>query len=109
MAAAITPESAWNPDRFPNLETVVGQRMWPTPTAHNAQECASPSEFDRNTPTLAAQAAGGPLTLPMILNPVWVEWLQGWPMGWTDLKPLATDSVQKWWHAHGGCSHEAHD
>jgi hypothetical protein len=33
MAATITPESAWNPKRFPNLETVVGQRMWPTPTA----------------------------------------------------------------------------
>jgi DNA (cytosine-5)-methyltransferase 1 len=108
MAAAITPESSWNPDRFPNLETVVGQRMWPTPTAHNAQECASPSEFGRNTPTtLAAQAAGGPLTLPMILNPVWVEWLQGWPMGWTDLKPLATANVAKWSLAHGGCSHEA--
>lgn len=84
----------------------VKLRMWPTPTAHNAQECASPSEFDRNTPTLAAQAAGGPLTQPMILNPEWVEWLQGWPMGWTDLKPLATASVQKWLHAHGGYSHD---
>jgi hypothetical protein len=25
------------------------------------------------------------------LNPTWVEWLMGWPPGWTDLKPLATD------------------
>lgn len=25
------------------------------------------------------------------LNPEWVEWLMGWPIGWTDLKPLATD------------------
>jgi hypothetical protein len=25
------------------------------------------------------------------LNPQWVEWLMGWPLGWTDLKPLATD------------------
>ena len=33
MAATITPESVWNPKRFPNLETVVRQRMWPTPTA----------------------------------------------------------------------------
>jgi len=24
------------------------------------------------------------------LNPTWVEWLMGWPLGWTDLKPLAT-------------------
>jgi DNA (cytosine-5)-methyltransferase 1 len=25
------------------------------------------------------------------LNPMWVEWLMGWPLGMTDLKPLATD------------------
>ena len=33
------------------------------------------------------------------LNPAWVEWLMGWPIGWTDLKPLATDkfrNVQQW-------------
>jgi site-specific DNA-cytosine methylase len=33
------------------------------------------------------------------LNPSWVEWLMGWPIGWTDLKPLVTDkfhSVQLW-------------
>ena len=25
------------------------------------------------------------------LNPTWVEWLMGWPLEWTDLKPLAMD------------------
>ena len=33
------------------------------------------------------------------LNPAWVEWLMGWPIGWTDLKPLETDryrNVQQW-------------
>jgi len=25
------------------------------------------------------------------LNPTWVEWLMGWPLGWTDLKPLVMD------------------
>jgi DNA (cytosine-5)-methyltransferase 1 len=25
------------------------------------------------------------------LNPMWVEWLMGWPLGWTDLKPLGMD------------------
>ena len=24
-------------------------------------------------------------------NPMWCEWLMGWPMGWTDLKPLGMD------------------
>jgi hypothetical protein len=57
---------------------------WPTPTAHMAKETNAPSEHLRNTPTLTAQAGGS-------LNPTWVEWLMGWPLGWTDLKPSATD------------------
>ena len=28
------------------------------------------------------------------LNPTWVEWLIGWPLGWTDLKPLGMDKCQ---------------
>ena len=60
------------------LATAV--RQWPTPTAHNAKETNAPSESARNTPTLAAQAGGS-------LNPDWVEWLMGWPIGHTALKP----------------------
>jgi len=25
------------------------------------------------------------------INPQWLEWLMGWPIGWTELKPLETD------------------
>jgi hypothetical protein len=57
---------------------------FPTPTAHNAQEGNYPSEKKRHTPTLATHAGGK-------LNPMWVEWLMGWPLGWTDLKPLEMD------------------
>jgi len=75
------------------------QVHWPTPTAHNAKEGAYPAEFTRNTPTLSAQAGG-------MLNPTWVEWLMGWPLGWTDLKPLATDKYQQWQQQHGVSSNE---
>ena len=34
------------------------------------------------------------------LNPDFVEWLMGWPIGWTDLKPLATDKFLRWRQAH---------
>jgi hypothetical protein len=34
------------------------------------------------------------------LNPTWVEWLMGWPLGWTDSKPLATDKFRQWQHMH---------
>ena len=78
-----------------NLEEVVAVREnWP-PTAHNAKETNAPSKSERNTPTLAAQAGGS-------LNPMWVEWLMGWPLGWTDLKPLETDKYPQWRHSHGG-------
>jgi hypothetical protein len=34
------------------------------------------------------------------LNPTWVEWLMGWPIGWTDLKPLEMDKFQQWQQQH---------
>jgi hypothetical protein len=34
------------------------------------------------------------------MNPNWVEWLMGWPIGWTDLKPLETGKFQQWQHSH---------
>jgi hypothetical protein len=65
-----------------NLTMAV--KMLPTPTCHNSKEGAYPAELTRNTPTLATHAGGK-------LNPMWVEWLMGWPLGWTDLKPLEMD------------------
>ena len=35
----------------------------------------------------------------MRLNPLFVEWLMGLPIGWSDLKPLATESYQAWWQS----------
>lgn len=36
------------------------------------------------------------------LNPMWVEWLMGWPIGWTGLEPLETGRYQEWLDWHGG-------
>jgi len=36
------------------------------------------------------------------LNPTWVEWLMGWPLEWTDLKPLATGKFLQWRQLHSG-------
>jgi hypothetical protein len=81
---------------------IRGLKTWPTPTSHNAKEFDSPSEAKRHTPSLCHQARGGDKTLPKFINPVWVEWLMGWPLGWTDLKPLETDRFQAWRRSHGG-------
>ncbi len=36
------------------------------------------------------------------LNPTWVEWLMGWPLEWTALKPLATGKFLQWRQLHSG-------
>ena len=83
-------QELWTPKRKSGqpaqytINQAVRDKMFSTPTAHNSKECASPSEYKRDTPSLATHAGGK-------LNPMWVEWLMGWPLGHTDLKPLATD------------------
>jgi hypothetical protein len=64
------------------IEALSARTMWATPTVcgNNNRAGASPKSGDG----LATQAGGA-------LNPTWVEWLMGWPLGWTDLKPLETD------------------
>jgi len=92
----------------------TGSGLWPTPTvcgnynrkgasptsgdglATAVLKCATPTAKDwrsgkasdatmeRNSRPLSEQIGGS-------LNPTWVEWLMGWPLGWTDLKPSATD------------------
>ena len=80
----------WTPTRksgHPAQYTInqaVRDSLFPTPTCHNSKEGAYPAEYKRKTPSLATHAGGK-------LNPMWVEWLMGWPLGWTDLKPLEMD------------------
>lgn len=66
------------------LATAV--RMWATPVARDYRSPGR-SRIERT-----GSKAGDPLPQQVggALNPTWVEWLMGWPLGWTDLKPLAT-------------------
>jgi hypothetical protein len=68
-----------------------------TPTARDWRSGkASEATHARNSRPLSEQIGGS-------LNPTWVEWLMGWPLGWTDCAPLATDKFQQWRQQHGGC------
>ena len=92
-------------------------RMWPTPRAGNpgnrkpgtggkvlgeeAKKWATPrcfmhkdSQTDRGKSNLGEQVGGQ-------LNPDWVEWLMGWPIGWTCPAPLSLDRFQEWQAASG--------
>lgn len=71
--------------------------LWPTPTARDWRSGkASKATMDRNSRPLSEQIGGQ-------LNPNWVEWLMGWPPGWTDLKPLEMDKCRNARLKHGGC------
>ena len=69
--------------------------LWATPTARDWKSGkASQATMERNSRPLSEQVGGN-------LNPQWVEWLMGWPIEWTDLKPLETDKFQQWQRSHG--------
>ena len=67
-------------------------KLYPTPTAHISKEGAYPSEYHRNTPSLTSVATQKDDKPPQSgsLNPEWVEWLMGFPIGHTDLKRSET-------------------
>ena len=88
------------------LATTVAQRTYPTATA-TAYKGWSPNHNradtdDRLDYTVERESfRPGKQTPPMRLNPDWVEWLMGWPIGHTDLKPLAMDKYREWQQQHG--------
>ena len=82
------------------LATAV--RMWPTPVASAAKGSSAASltrktgrsrETDRLDHAVFASNGGQ-------LNPDWVEWLMGWPIGQTALKPLETGRYREWQQQH---------
>lgn len=94
-------------------DQVKNPRMWPTPKAGqcglSAKTTGRGVEKSTHLTTQVALAEGligedGKVNTQAAgqLNPNWVEWLMGWPLGWTDLKPLATDRCRNAQRQHGG-------
>jgi hypothetical protein len=75
------PAKKYDPKSKKQVERtlVTFAKHFPTPTARDWKDNASPSEYNRNTPTLATHAGGQ-------LNPQFVEWLMGYETEWTELK-----------------------
>ena len=74
--------------------------FWPTPTHSDARNTGVPSQLCRQYMPLSCRvritedgrfdSRGGRA------NPEFVEWLMGWPAGWSALGPLATDRFRTW-------------
>ena len=85
--------------------------MWPTPRA--TEGTSGDYQYDRgdhSKPRLTLKGAVKVFPAPQMpevvggtLNPDWVEWLMGWPIGWTACEPLETARFRLWLHSHGTC------
>lgn len=94
--------------------TLVGQaRTFPTPNARDGKGSdlssrhggASLSHFvetgQRSHQAPVIPKPGGKSSKETRrLNPRFVEWLMGWPLGWTDLGSAATESFRSWQRSH---------
>jgi len=101
---------------------IAQRKTWPTPTVQDSKNKGGPSQFKRNSiplnaivkmfPTPKAQNAkapcphgqGGPGLQEAVfseekivgqLNPMFVEWLMGFPINWTESESSATPSSRK--------------
>jgi hypothetical protein len=70
-------------------------KKWGTPKAQDSRHALR----DRGKGNLGEQVSG--LHNGGKLNPLWTEWLMGWPIGWTDLKPLEMDKCPYVQQQHG--------
>jgi len=77
--------------RFGNSNT---PRMVPSPKARDHRSGKGYTKRG-HSPDLP-EVIGG------LLNPTWVEWLMGLPLGWTDCAPSGTESFPQWLQKHGG-------
>jgi hypothetical protein len=99
----------------------VAVKMWPTPTAQDCKGANSREHCETNGTLIPIQFAtpqsrdfrtgqqsrwenpertrnlndqiGGSL------NPTWVEWLMGWPLGWTSTEPMPQETWSAWQRA----------
>lgn len=92
-----------NAVKRPTLGAMAKHNLWPTPNARDGKGAPGQGCIDRggrqsSLPAAVKKTEGGQL------NPDWVEWLMGWPIGWTALKPLATARLAEWQQQHGESS-----
>jgi len=95
MVAALWPTpSCKGLDGGSNSRNAAKERgMWPTPYGLSGNQGQGDGEFGKAVRN--SQEDGGQL------NPTWVEWLMGWPLGWTDCAASATDKFRQWCASHG--------
>ena len=95
VACATGGQTSRGGNRKNELLLAGAARAFPTPKSRDWKGKSQRGNYGNTTDCLPNAVHGGQL------NPTWVEWLIGWPLGWTDLSALATDKFQQWLHSHG--------
>src|SRR3990167_713017 len=65
-------------------------KLWPTPTTGDHKDTGDSVSLGRVPVNSLLGRAVGPTKAGGSLNPTWVEWLMGFPLGWTDLEDSET-------------------
>ena len=65
------------------------EKLLPTPNARDWKD--GKTAGNRKSPGLGVVAHQLEPQTGGQLNPTWIEWLMGWPLGWSELKPLEMD------------------
>ena len=81
-------------------DQVREERLWPTPAAHEGRlgyqrRDTGKKGTQKSLTTKVIDTEGGRDKTTGQLNPTWVEWLMGYPIGWTDLNVSETASSHK--------------
>jgi hypothetical protein len=86
-----------DPARSYDLNDAVAARTWPTPTkSMHDIDTMERARFSRDhIRSLKEQGTPYQTQTSGSLNPTWVEWLMGFPLGWTDLGDSATPSSRR--------------
>lgn len=69
---------------------------FPTPTAVTAPGGAALCKWGGAGSREKLKQIMTPAEINGALNPDWVEWLMGWPIGWTSLGPLNPEAFRAW-------------
>jgi hypothetical protein len=80
------------------LIEALSARAFPTPAARDYRSPNAKPYSERGGGKKGEQL---PNFIGGLLNPPWVEWLMGWPTGWTESAPLETDRFREWRQQHG--------
>ena len=87
--------SAYHNGKKVQVDLAQAVRMWPTPTAINDTGGAALCKWGGAGSRAKLKTMVSPEELNGALNPTWVEWLMGFPLGWTDCGPSETRSFRK--------------